>query len=236
MEKVSFPFAGRITMEGRRARRSPSPTGFDSVTIAFGIRNVVDRPRGSGRCIVLKPGEGEILEFSTPCPGRSSPLLLLFSPGAAGRRALLQVQRLQVPPTLSWSSLHGKSSALMAGAGFRIWRIMTDRRHRHRLCGRSNPPLRTITVLLLQSEVPPSPYRGQLSSQGAQALCTRHQSARPESRQPLKSHQSLAPAVLQAYPLPESGSTALPQDMDRSGHAGIAVKQVQCQGLPDFQR
>ncbi len=74
MQKViASPFAGRITFEIAPCEALPFNDGeFDSTTIAFGIRNVVDRPMGlSEMHRVLKPGgRAVILEFSMP----SSPL------------------------------------------------------------------------------------------------------------------------------------------------------------------
>lgn len=66
---AASPHSGRITFEIAPCEQLPFPDGaFDSTTIAFGIRNVVDRPRGlSEMCRVLKPGgRAVILEFSMP--------------------------------------------------------------------------------------------------------------------------------------------------------------------------
>lgn len=63
------PYAGRITMDIAPCEAIPFPDDtFDSVTIAFGIRNVVDRRQGLSEMLrVLKPGgRVVILEFSTP--------------------------------------------------------------------------------------------------------------------------------------------------------------------------
>jgi demethylmenaquinone methyltransferase/2-methoxy-6-polyprenyl-1,4-benzoquinol methylase len=63
------PYAGRITLEVAPCEALPFPDGsFDSVTIAFGIRNVVDRLQGLREmCRVLRPGgKVVVLEFSTP--------------------------------------------------------------------------------------------------------------------------------------------------------------------------
>jgi demethylmenaquinone methyltransferase/2-methoxy-6-polyprenyl-1,4-benzoquinol methylase len=62
-------YADRITMEVAPCEAIPFPEeSFDSVTIAFGIRNVVDRLQGLKEMHrVLKPGgRVVILEFSTP--------------------------------------------------------------------------------------------------------------------------------------------------------------------------
>ena len=63
------PYAGRITLEVATCEAIPfAENSFDSVTIAFGIRNVVDRLQGLKEMLrVLKPkGRVVILEFSTP--------------------------------------------------------------------------------------------------------------------------------------------------------------------------
>ncbi|ABB31405.1 menaquinone biosynthesis methyltransferase, putative [Geobacter metallireducens GS-15] len=69
-EKVAqSPYARRITLEIAPCEAIPFPDNtFDSVTIAFGIRNVVDRRQGLAEMQrILKPGgRAVILEFSTP--------------------------------------------------------------------------------------------------------------------------------------------------------------------------
>ncbi len=63
------PYAQRITLEVAPCEAIPYAEGsFDSATIAFGIRNVVDRLQGLKEMHrVLKPGgRVVILEFSTP--------------------------------------------------------------------------------------------------------------------------------------------------------------------------
>jgi demethylmenaquinone methyltransferase / 2-methoxy-6-polyprenyl-1,4-benzoquinol methylase len=69
-EKVrNSPYSQRITMEVAPCEAIPfAEQSFDSVTIAFGIRNVVDRLQGLKEMQrVLKPGgRVVILEFSTP--------------------------------------------------------------------------------------------------------------------------------------------------------------------------
>ena len=69
-EKVKHsPYAGRIILDVAPCEAIPFPeASFDSVTIAFGIRNVVDRAQGLREMRrVLKPGgRVVILEFSTP--------------------------------------------------------------------------------------------------------------------------------------------------------------------------
>lgn len=69
-EKVlRSPYAERISLVNAPCESIPHPDNlFDGVTIAFGIRNVVDRESGLREmCRVLKPGgKAVILEFSTP--------------------------------------------------------------------------------------------------------------------------------------------------------------------------
>ena len=63
------PYAGRIDLKVAPCEDLPFPSEtFDSITIAFGIRNVVDRKLGLAEMWrVLKPGGRMIiLEFSTP--------------------------------------------------------------------------------------------------------------------------------------------------------------------------
>jgi demethylmenaquinone methyltransferase/2-methoxy-6-polyprenyl-1,4-benzoquinol methylase len=69
-EKIArSPYRDRIVLVNAPCESMPHPDGrFDGVTIAFGIRNVVDRPAGlKEMCRVLKPGgRAVILEFSNP--------------------------------------------------------------------------------------------------------------------------------------------------------------------------
>ena len=63
------PYADRIKLVNAPCEAIPHPSNlFDGITIAFGIRNVVDRHAGLREmCRVLKPaGRAVILEFSTP--------------------------------------------------------------------------------------------------------------------------------------------------------------------------
>ncbi len=63
------PYAARITFEVAPCEAIPFPDGtFDAVTIAFGIRNVVDRTQGlrEMRRVLKNGGRIVILEFSTP--------------------------------------------------------------------------------------------------------------------------------------------------------------------------
>lgn len=70
VEKVkASPYAGRITFEVAPCEAIPYPEeSFDSATIAFGIRNVVDRIQGlrEMRRVLKSGGRVVILEFSTP--------------------------------------------------------------------------------------------------------------------------------------------------------------------------
>ncbi|MDH3999409.1 MAG: bifunctional demethylmenaquinone methyltransferase/2-methoxy-6-polyprenyl-1,4-benzoquinol methylase UbiE [Desulfuromonadales bacterium] len=69
-EKVdASPYKERIVMVNNPCESIPHPDGvFDGVTIAFGIRNVVDRQKGLEEMArVLKPGgKAAILEFAAP--------------------------------------------------------------------------------------------------------------------------------------------------------------------------
>jgi demethylmenaquinone methyltransferase / 2-methoxy-6-polyprenyl-1,4-benzoquinol methylase len=66
---VRSPYRGRISLVNAPCEELPHPDAvFDGVTIAFGIRNVVDRPAGLREMFrVLRPGgRVVILEFSNP--------------------------------------------------------------------------------------------------------------------------------------------------------------------------
>lgn len=69
-EKIAASnYAGRIRLVNAPCEAIPHPDNlFDGITIAFGIRNVVDRANGlKEMCRVLKSGgRAVILEFSTP--------------------------------------------------------------------------------------------------------------------------------------------------------------------------
>lgn len=63
------PFAGRISLEVAPCEEIPfADESFDAATIAFGIRNVVDRSKGLSemRRVLRSGGKIVILEFSTP--------------------------------------------------------------------------------------------------------------------------------------------------------------------------
>ncbi len=65
----SSPYGGRIMLVNAPCEEIPHPDNcFDGITIAFGIRNVVDRQAGLCEMFrVLKPGgRAVILEFSNP--------------------------------------------------------------------------------------------------------------------------------------------------------------------------
>jgi len=80
-EKIQkSPYRHRIHLVNAPCEAMPHPSStFDGVTIAFGIRNVVDRPAGLREmCRVLKPGgRAVILEFSNP-PSRLFKALYYF--------------------------------------------------------------------------------------------------------------------------------------------------------------
>jgi demethylmenaquinone methyltransferase/2-methoxy-6-polyprenyl-1,4-benzoquinol methylase len=81
-EKVAAsPYRGRIELVNAPCEALPHPDGtFDGVTIAFGIRNVVDRPRGLYEMTrVLKPGgRVVVLEFATPRNPLFRPVYLCY--------------------------------------------------------------------------------------------------------------------------------------------------------------
>jgi len=61
---------GRITLQVAPCEEIPFPDGtFEAATIAFGIRNVVDRKKGLTEMqrVLRKGGRIVVLEFSTPC-------------------------------------------------------------------------------------------------------------------------------------------------------------------------
>jgi demethylmenaquinone methyltransferase/2-methoxy-6-polyprenyl-1,4-benzoquinol methylase len=69
LKVAQSPYAGRIDLKVAPCEDLPFPNDtFDSITIAFGIRNVVDRKLGLAEMWrVLRPGGRMIiLEFSTP--------------------------------------------------------------------------------------------------------------------------------------------------------------------------
>lgn len=69
-EKISeSPYRDRVVLVNAPCEEMPHPARlFDGITIAFGIRNVVDRQKGLCEMArVLKPGgRAAILEFATP--------------------------------------------------------------------------------------------------------------------------------------------------------------------------
>jgi len=69
---AASPYHDRILLVNAPCESMPHPNGiFDGITIAFGIRNVVDRQQGLCEMArVLKPGgQAVILEFATPRNG-----------------------------------------------------------------------------------------------------------------------------------------------------------------------
>ena len=66
---AASPYRNRIRLANASCEGIPHPAEtFDGITIAFGIRNVIDRQRGlEEMCRVLRPGgRAVILEFSHP--------------------------------------------------------------------------------------------------------------------------------------------------------------------------
>lgn len=69
---AASPYGDRIMLVNAPCESMPHPSAvFDGITIAFGIRNVVDRQEGLREMVrVLKPGgRAVILEFATPLNG-----------------------------------------------------------------------------------------------------------------------------------------------------------------------
>jgi demethylmenaquinone methyltransferase/2-methoxy-6-polyprenyl-1,4-benzoquinol methylase len=88
IKAAQSPYADRIDFKVAPCEDLPFPNEtFDSITIAFGIRNVVDRKLGLAEMWrVLRPGGRMIILFPAPAAGH--------------RRTDLNIQRLQVPARL----------------------------------------------------------------------------------------------------------------------------------------
>lgn len=118
------PFGSRITLVNAPCEALPLPDrSFDGVTIAFGIRNVVDREAGLAEMLrVLRPGgRVVILEFSNPRSRLFKALyyfyfrrLLPFIGGLLSRRSAYQY----LPDSVLEFPDQERFKALMAGAGF----------------------------------------------------------------------------------------------------------------------
>jgi demethylmenaquinone methyltransferase/2-methoxy-6-polyprenyl-1,4-benzoquinol methylase len=124
-EKIEkSPYRGRILLVNAPCESMPHPSGiFDGVTIAFGIRNVVDRLEGLREmCRVLKPGgRAVILEFSNPRSRLFKGLyyfyfrrVLPFLGGLLSQRSAYQY----LPDSVLEFPDQGTFKALMAEAGF----------------------------------------------------------------------------------------------------------------------
>ncbi len=124
-EKIAAsPYAGRIELVNAPCEAIPHPDQtFDGITIAFGIRNVVDRPAALKEMYrVLKPGgRAVILEFSTP----SNPLfkiiyntyfhrILPFIGGLLSKRSAYKY----LPDSVAAFPPQEQFSAMMTTAGF----------------------------------------------------------------------------------------------------------------------
>lgn len=125
-EKVAAsPHAGRIELSVAPCEEIPFPDNtFDSVTIAFGIRNVVDRARGLAEMHrILRPGgRAVILEFSTPVfpPFRALYhwYFLKVLPAIGGLFSQKSAYQYLPDSVLDFPSREA-FKGLMAGAGFR---------------------------------------------------------------------------------------------------------------------
>ena len=129
-EKIArSPYSQRITLVNAPCEAMPHPDGvFDGVTIAFGIRNVVDRLGGLREMVrVLRPGgRAVILEFSNPRSRLFKRLYYFYFrrvlPAVGGlfsRRSAYQY----LPESVLEFPAQEAFKALMAEAGF------TDLRH-----------------------------------------------------------------------------------------------------------
>lgn len=125
-EKIrNSPYSGRITMEVGPCEAIPFPEeSFDAVTIAFGIRNVVDRAQGLKEMRrVLKPGgRVVILEFSTPRSKLFKSLYYFYFlrvlPVIGGFFSRFSAYKYLPDSVLEFPSQE-EFIALMTGAGFR---------------------------------------------------------------------------------------------------------------------
>ena len=122
---AASPWPGRITFQVAPCEELPFPdASFDGATIAFGIRNVVERQRGLGELQrVLRPGgRVVVLEFSLP----SSPLFeklyrfyfLTVLPRIGGLFSKQSAYRYLPDSVLEFPSRQ-EFAAMMRAAGFR---------------------------------------------------------------------------------------------------------------------
>lgn len=119
------PYSDRITMEVAPCEAIPFPDeSFDSATIAFGIRNVVDRLQGlkEMRRILKKGGKVVILEFSTPRSNLFKTLYYFYFlrvlPIIGGLFSKFSAYKYLPDSVLEFPSQE-EFKRLMAGAGFK---------------------------------------------------------------------------------------------------------------------
>ncbi len=125
-EKVKrSPFAGRISMQVAPCEAIPfDDNSFDSVTIAFGIRNVVDRALGLKEMhrILKTDGRAVILEFSTPRSALFKALyhfyFLKILPLIGGLFSQFSAYK-YLPDSVMEFPSQEKFKEIMAGVGFR---------------------------------------------------------------------------------------------------------------------
>jgi demethylmenaquinone methyltransferase/2-methoxy-6-polyprenyl-1,4-benzoquinol methylase len=124
--KVSAsPYAGRIDFKVAPCEDLPFANNtFDSITIAFGIRNVVDRKLGLAEMWrVLSPGGRMIiLEFSTPRSVIFRQIYYFYFrrllPVVGGLFSRYKAYQYLPDSVLEFPS-HGEFSSMISGAGFR---------------------------------------------------------------------------------------------------------------------
>lgn len=119
------PYAGRIDFKVAPCEDLPFASNtFDSITIAFGIRNVVDQQLGLAEMWrVLRPGGRIIiLEFSTPRAALFRQIYHLYFrrllPVAGGLLSRYSAYRYLPDSVLEFPS-HEEFSGMMSAAGFR---------------------------------------------------------------------------------------------------------------------
>ena len=125
---AASPHAGRISFEIAPCEALPFPDGeFNAATIAFGIRNVVDRKQGLREMhrVLTKGGKAIILEFSTPTSSLFRAIYLFYFlkvlPAIGGLFSKQSAYR-YLPESVMEFPSRDEFETLMAEAGFRTVR------------------------------------------------------------------------------------------------------------------